>query len=109
MKNRAIQKNERSQYFNLVSKMTLGQQVEIEVAGLDVGDQIEENWTPLQGITYDSKDDILYVNSPEFEHSILKPEEIISVQDDSMVNAIYIKDKEGHVQSIKFRRPLMLA
>ena len=109
MKNRAIEKSERKTFFEIVSRLTEGQQVEIEVAGLDVGDQIEENWAQLLGLSFDSKDNTLYVDSPAFEHAIRNPSDIISVQDDQTISAIYIKDGEGHVQSLKFRNPLMLA
>ena len=34
---------------------------EIEVASLDLGDQIEAEWLPLLGITYDDKDDVLEI------------------------------------------------
>jgi hypothetical protein len=108
MKNRMINKNERKFFFDNLNRHLQGQEIELEVDGLDVGAQIEEDWAQLQGLAYDPKNDILYVNTPEFEHSIVKPEEVISVQDDMMVNAIYIKDSDGHVQSMKFRRPLML-
>lgn len=108
MKNRAIGRSERKNFFDLVSRMVQGQQIEIEVAGLDVGDQIEEDWALLLGLSYDTKDEIIYVDTPAFEHSIFKPEEILSVQNDQVVSSIYIKDSVGHVQSLKFRTPLLL-
>lgn len=108
MKNRAIHRNERSTYFDMLSKMVQGQEVEIEVAGLDVGDQVESDWSLLNGVSYDPKSDIIFVATKDFEHQIIKPEEIISAQDDRSINAVYIKDSDGHVQSIKFRQLLMI-
>jgi hypothetical protein len=37
------------------SKMLEPKQVEIEVAGLALGDQIEAEWLPLIGIVYDQR------------------------------------------------------
>lgn len=108
MKNRAINKNERRKFFDSLARMTQGELVEIEVASLDIGDQVAEEWARLDGLTYDWKEDILYINTPAFEHSIIKPEEILVVQNDLAVNAIFVKDADGHVQSVKFRNPLML-
>ena len=108
MKNRSINKNERKIYFDLLQRLVQGQEVEIEVASLDVGDQIEKDWSLLQGITYDAKQDLIFVATEDFEHTIAKPEDIISVQDDRSINAVYVKDSDGHVQSIKFRQLLML-
>jgi hypothetical protein len=34
---------------------------EIEVASLDLGDQIQAEWLPLIGITYDPNDDVVEV------------------------------------------------
>lgn len=108
MKNRSINKNERKAFFDSLGRMVQGELVEIEVASLDVGEQIEEEWARLDGLTYDWKEDILYVNTPAFEHSIVKPEEVIVVQDDMSINSVFVKDADGHVQSLKFRLPLML-
>ena len=48
-------------FFDRMSKPLLGKWAEIEVAALDLGDQIVAEWVPLIGITYDSKDDLLDV------------------------------------------------
>jgi hypothetical protein len=42
-------------YFDRISKLAVGKQAEIEVASLNLGDQIEAEWVPLLGITYDPK------------------------------------------------------
>ena len=40
-------------FFDWLSHGLLGARAEIEVASLDLGDQIEAEWLPLLGITYD--------------------------------------------------------
>jgi Family of unknown function (DUF5335) len=54
----AAQKIDRAEwrsFFDAMSKALVGMRAEIEVASLALGDQIEAEWLPLLGITYDSK------------------------------------------------------
>src|SRR5690349_10395554 len=60
----AVQKIDKSEwrgFFDWLSKGLVGARTEVEVASLDLGDQIEVEWLPLLGITYDDKDDVLDV------------------------------------------------
>jgi len=43
-------------FFDRVSGALLGKWAEIEVASLDLGDQIVVEWVPMLGITYDARD-----------------------------------------------------
>ena len=56
---RIIPKTEWRSFFDRLSKVLLGKRAEIEVATLDLGDQIVVEWVPMIGITYDSRDDLL--------------------------------------------------
>ena len=49
---------------------------EIEVASLSLGDQVEAEWLPLHGITYDPNDDLVEVALEGLDHMIRKPREI---------------------------------
>ena len=60
---RTLEKSERHGYFDRVSRALLGKRAEIEVASLVLGDQIEAEWVPVLGITYDQKDDVLEYRS----------------------------------------------
>jgi hypothetical protein len=42
-------------FLDTVSKLLEAKEVEIEVASLDLGDQVQAKWLPLIGITYDPK------------------------------------------------------
>ncbi len=46
-----IAKQDLQHYFDHFSSVIPTQLVEIEVAGLDIGDQIEAEWIPLTGIS----------------------------------------------------------
>jgi hypothetical protein len=52
---RTCEKQEWQGYFDRISRGLLGTRAEIEVASLDIGDQIEAEWVPLLCMTYDQK------------------------------------------------------
>src|SRR5215210_6270415 len=85
-------------YFDTVSKALVGKRVEIEVASLKLGDQIEAEWLPLIGITYDPKDDLIEVALEGVDHLIYKPREIW----------IEVVDGDGVRQIVTLSDPLML-
>jgi hypothetical protein len=57
-------------YFDRMSKALLGKRAEIEVASLKLGDQIEVEWLPLLGISYDPKDNVIQIALEGVEHLI---------------------------------------
>ena len=67
-------------FFNGVSELMQQRLVEVEVIGLDVGDQVEAEWVPLLGVTYDPKSDSLFVQTSTgagmLDHSIDSPREV---------------------------------
>ena len=48
-------------FFDTFTKSLPGKRAEVEVASLDLGDQIEAEWAPLIGMTYDHKNDLIEV------------------------------------------------
>lgn len=57
-----------------LTKSLVGKTVEIEVASLAIGDQIEAEWVPLVGIAYRPKNDTIEIAlGDEIDHIINKP------------------------------------
>jgi len=73
---RKLQKAEWRPFFDTVSKLLEAKVAEIEVASLDLGDQIQAEWLPLIGITYDPNDDVVEVALDGLDHMIHRPREI---------------------------------
>jgi len=95
-------------FFDRVSKELTAKQVEIEVEGLDIGDEIEAEWIPFTGISYDPKDDVLSVFSEELEHMIRKPKEIwVDIGVDGL-HSMEVVDADDHKQIILLRDDLAL-
>ena len=86
---------------------------EIEVASLDLGDQIQAEWLPLIGITYDPNDDVVEVALDGLDHMIHRPREIYMDNEVGRLTSLEIVDADGVRQIVKLkdqaasaRRPL---
>jgi hypothetical protein len=105
---RKLEKSEWRVFFDGISKLLEGKRAEIEVASLKIGDQIEAEWLPLLGLTYDPKDDIFEVALDGVDHMIPKPREIYLDDSNLGLVSIEVVDADGARQIIKLRDPLML-
>ncbi len=95
-------------YFDRMSKSLEGKRAEIEVEALSIGAQIEAEWVPLIGITYDHKSDVLEVALEGLDHMIGKPTEIWVDQAGPELMSVEAVDKEGFRHIIKLHDPLLL-
>jgi hypothetical protein len=95
-------------YFDTVSKVLSGKRAEIEVAALDLGDQIEAEWLPLLGITYDPKDDLIEVALEGVDHLVPRPREVWVETEGLDLSSIEVIDSNGVRQIVMLRDPLML-
>jgi hypothetical protein len=103
-----IDKRDWRAFFDWLSQSLLGARAEIEVASLDLGDQIEVEWLPLLGITYDDKNDILEVALEGVDHLIYGPREVWADLNVGEMMSFEVIDDRGVSQIIKLRQPLML-
>ncbi len=95
--------------FDQMSKSLLvGKQVEIEVLGLDMGAQIEQEWIQLLGITYDPKGDLIEILVEGLDHLIPKPREVWVDHGAIGLVSIEVVDADDVRQIIRLREPLML-
>jgi Family of unknown function (DUF5335) len=95
-------------FFDQMSKALLGKWAELEVAALDLGDQITAEWVPLIGITYDSKDDLLDVALDRANHLIRGPREIVVEESAAGLSSVAVIDEDGARQIVRLKDPLML-
>jgi len=106
-----IQKLEKAQwrsFLDRVSKVLPAKQAEIEVASLDIGDQVQAEWLPLIGLAYDPKDDVVEVALEGLDHLIYQPRELYIDNGAGTLTRLEIVDAEGTKQIVKLRDPLML-
>jgi hypothetical protein len=110
---RKLEKGEWRAYFDVLTKgLAVGKRVEIEVAAIPLGDQIEAEWLPLLGMTYDHKDDSVHVflagGDAHLDHIIRHPSEIWVTDGKAGVESILVVGSDGARQIVKLRDPLML-
>jgi hypothetical protein len=107
----AAEQIERARWGAFLDSLTgtlVGKQAEIEVAALDLGDQIQAQWAPLIGITYDDKDDLIEIALEQLDHMIRSPRAIFVDQDAEGIVAIAIDDAGGRHHIVKLKDPLAL-
>ncbi len=108
----AVDPSQWKTFFDSFSRHLSRQQVEIEIVGLDVGDQIESEWRPLGGLTYDPRSDTLYVfiaeRDSDIGHAIVGPTEVWAEFGDEGLSSVVVMDRDGHKQFVRFRTPLEL-
>jgi hypothetical protein len=95
-------------FFDTLTRTLVGKRAEIEVASLELGDQIEAEWAPLIGITYDPKDDLIEVVIEGLDHLIRSPREVNVDYDVGGLIAVEIVDSDGTSQIVKLKDPLAL-
>jgi hypothetical protein len=95
-------------YFDALSKTLVGKRAEIELASLDIGDQIEAEWLPLLGMVYDHKNDLVEILMEDFDHMIRHPREIYVDYGLGGLTSLEVIDTDDVKQIIKLRDPLML-
>lgn len=105
---RQLPQSEWRAFFDRMSKALLGKWAEIEVASLDLGDQILAEWVPLLGITYDSRDDVLDVALDRSNHLIQHPREIVVDGTPDRLTSVAVVDQDGARQIVRLKEPLML-
>ena len=104
-----IDRSQWAPFLDAVTTSLIGKQAEIEVVSLRLGDQIEAEWAPLIGITYDRKNDLIEIALEDLDHLIRSPRELfIDYAVGDVVTAIEIVDADGNRQIVKFKDPLAL-
>ena len=108
MATRTIERDQWKRYLDDVSKHLKARLIEIEVAGLDVGDQIAVEWVPLKGLTYDPKNDLVEIQTESHGHLIHKPKSIFAEEGVGGLETLCVVDAEDRKQIVRLKAPLAL-
>jgi uncharacterized protein DUF5335 len=103
---RKLEKTQWRAFFDNLSKALQGEEAEIEVASLALGSQVEAEWLPLYGITYDPKDDLVEVALEGLDHMVRKPREIYVEGEAGALASLEIIDADGVKQVVRLRQPV---
>ena len=110
MASRQIPRTELKEFFDQFNRIMPAELVEIEVAGLDLGDQIAAEWVALSSITYDPKDSIVLVDLDDgkLQHTIQSPADVVVEAEGEAIQSISIKCGQGHVHLLRLKEPRAL-
>jgi hypothetical protein len=96
-------------YFDSISRALVGKRAEIEVDSLRIVEQLEAEWLPFYGMSYDTQNDTMEVVLEGVDHIIDKPREVqVELDPVGMLNSVAVLDGGGARQVVKLRDPLML-
>ena len=95
-------------YFDGMSKILEGKRAEIEIDALSIGSQIEAEWLPLLGISYDSNSDDLDIILEGLDHRIHRPKELFIDQTAAELTSMEVIGEDDVHHIVKLRDPLML-
>src|SRR5690242_6892444 len=105
---RKLEKAQWRSYFDTLSKLLEAKEAEIEVASLDLGDQVQARWLPFLGIAYDPQDDVVEVALEGLDHMIYRPREVYVDDEVGGLTSIEIVDANGANQIVKLKDKLLL-
>jgi hypothetical protein len=108
MPTRALVRADWRRYCDRVSKAIAGKRVELDVASLELGDQIEARWLPLLGVVFDPRSDVLEIALEGIGHSIVSPRKILLEETERGLVAIEIVGADDTVDTLRLREPLCL-
>ena len=97
---RTLPKGEWKDYFDAFSRRLPAAKVEVDVSGLDLGDQVEAKDALLEGITYDPADDALEIFLKSGTHVVPRPGAIQVDDEGGVLREVAVVDGDGHTQRI---------
>lgn len=99
-----LAKSDWKTYFDDVSRALADKQAEIEVNSLTFGSQMEAHWSPLLGITYDPRSDVLEVIVEGTDHLIFHPRAVFVERDGAELKSLQVTDDDDTRQIIRLRQ-----
>ena len=109
MATKELPKEQWEAYFDKLSKNLPAVEAQLEVVDKEAGDQIEVEYAPLLGMSYDPKDDVFEIQFGEkHDHLIYHPKEIYINEEDGSITHIEIVNKEGTKYILRMKPALPL-
>jgi hypothetical protein len=103
-----LEKKQWRVFFDRMSKGLIGKRAEVEVASLAFGAQVQAKWSPLLGIVYDPKNDLIEIALENLDHMVRAPRELYVDEGPFGLVSLEVIDSDGVRNVIQLRDPLML-
>jgi hypothetical protein len=105
---RKLDKSTWQAFFNSLSRVLQGARAEVDAMSLSIGSQVEADWLPLNGLTYDAKDDILEVAMDGLDHLIRQPDDIFIDEESGMLSSLEVVGRDKVSQIVKLKEPVRM-
>lgn len=103
-----LNKADWNEVFARATELLVGRRAEVQVLDPILGSQIEADWLPLLGITYDPEDDMIEIALEGLEHMVNKPSTVYIDHSSGALISFQIIDADGVQRIILMRDPPML-
>lgn len=108
MTNIPIDRSAWVEFFNDVSRNMQHHPVDVEVAGVDYGDQMEEQWALLDGLSFDEVEDVIFIHTETLDHAITSPLQVNVMSQGAVIECVSVRDKDGSVHLVHFHQNTLL-
>jgi len=105
---RRLRKTEWRSYLDRVARALLGKRAAIEIRSPQFSNEIEAEWLPVLGISYDPRKDILEIAVTGLKHMIRKPQHLVVEEDGGRLATLEIIDQDGISQIVRLREEPIL-
>jgi hypothetical protein len=93
---------------DLFSRAIHGQAARLEIVAQSLGDQVEAEWVPLRGITYDPKDDLFEIQLDGVDHLVRHPRQFGVQEQAGLAHSLAVVDDAGTEHILRLREPIAL-
>jgi hypothetical protein len=93
---------------DVLSRNIHGQHARLEVADPRLGDQIEAEWAPLLGVSYDPKDDLFEIQLEGVDHLVSHPRTFAVRERGGLADSLAVVDEAGTEHIVLLREPILL-
>jgi len=108
MKTTEISRDDWTEFFDRVTATLQGKRIDIEIDAPDIGAQVEARKLSLNGLGYDRKDDVFFIDTEVIEHLVRAPRQIYVSGDEDAVDSLEITVADGGKHIVSFNEPLAL-
>ena len=100
---RTLGKNEWHPYFDRIARGLLGKRAAIEILSPQISEEVEAQWLPLLGISYDPKSHVLEIAVDRLKHLIAKPQHLVVEENAGELATLEVVDQHGLSHIVRLR------
>ena len=103
-----LERSEWKSYSERISRALTGKRAEVEVVGLDLGNQVRVGSPPLVGLAYDHEDGRFEIALEGLDRLAHRPREVHVTDGPDGLLSLAVVDPDGRRQIVRLKDPLAL-